>query len=679
MPPASAPGAPGSPPFPAIARLAFVRGVVLGLACALCVGLFFRNQIANGFTLLLGDRHDAVIALSILEHWRNVLAGAAEWTRTAYFHPVPDTLGYNDGYLLFGLAYAAFRALGADPFLGGELTNMAMRAVGFLGMHAACRRVFGLPFAWSLLGAALFTLSNNLFIRASHAQLFSIGFLPVLAVLLHAAGSALLAGRRMALLGWGAAFALLFAALLMTGFYMAWYFAFLFGATCLAWLLLAGRGERRALATAVLAAPLPLAALAALAAVANLPFLRLYLPKAAETGMHPWEMALQHTPTPLDVLHVGEANLLFGWLVASLNAAFRPDFPGWSERMTGLTPLLLLCFAAACVWLWRGAAGVEPGRRAWLRALAVASVATWALTLRFGDTTGWWLVWSAVPGAKAARVVARYQLVLAIPVIALAVLALSVWARRRLPAAAIGALAALLLLEQANGYAPLFLDRTLELSRLRSVPAPPARCRAFWVSAARAESRFGEAVEDPYNHNTEAMLIASVLRLPTVNGISTFNPPGWPAGWPGQEGYEAGVAAWAERHGLAAGLCALDLRRMAWLPPAAASGEADGAASPPNRLAPAALPGFTGSREAEQMPDKKTDARTDAERDEPASGSVENPVPPDEAQPGDRSELGANLGGPVDVFPGARRGGVDHRTPGTAPAQNRVGPEKRRD
>ena len=83
------------------------------------------------------------------------------------------------------------------------------------------------------------------------------------------------------------------------------------------------------------------------------------------------------------------------------------------------------------------------------------------------------------------------------------------------------------------------------------------------------------------------------------------------------------------------------------------------------------------------MADQKQGAEAAPEagagRDEPASGSVDNPIPPDEAQPGDRSELGANLGGPVDVFPGARRGGVDHNTPGTAPPQNRTGPEKRRD
>lgn len=41
-----------------------------------------------------------------------------------------------------------------------------------------------------------------------------------------------------------------------------------------------------------------------------------------------------------------------------------------------------------------------------------------------------------------------------------------------------------------------------------------------------------------------------------------------------------------------------------------------------------------------------------AERGEdPAAGTVDSPVAPGEAQAGDLSEMGANLGGPVDVFP----------------------------
>src|SRR5690348_1563008 len=79
------------------------------LAAVLCLAVFFRAELRNGFTLLLGDRHDGVIALAILEHWRNVLRGAEPWNRMAYFWPVPDTLGYNDGFLAFGLLHAVFR------------------------------------------------------------------------------------------------------------------------------------------------------------------------------------------------------------------------------------------------------------------------------------------------------------------------------------------------------------------------------------------------------------------------------------------------------------------------------------------------------------------------------------------------------------------------------------------
>ena len=80
--------------------------------------------------------------------------------------------------------------------------------------------------------------------------------------------------------------------------------------------------------------------------------------------------------------------------------------------------------------------------------------------------------------------------------------------------------------------------------------------------------------------------------------------------------------------------------------------------------------------ERKRQPQPQPD--TDEARDGPAAGTIDHPIAPDQAQPGDRSELGANLGGPVDVFPGSQRGGVDHRTPGTPPQQNRVGPPKER-
>jgi hypothetical protein len=538
------------------------RGLAATLCGALCLAFFFRGQLGDGFTLLLGDRHDGVIALSILEHWYNVLRGIEAWDRTAYFFPVPATLGYNDGYLLFGLLHAGFRSLGVDPFLSGELVNVATRAIGFAATLALGRRLFGLTFGWALLGAALFTISNNLFIRGSHVQLFSVSFVPALALLGHGVLTALWDGRRRALLGWGAGFCLLFAACLMTGFYMAWYSAFLGGALLLAWLAVAGSTARRRLWVTARAQAWPLAALAAFAVALNLPFLAVYLPKAAETGMHPWADVVRNAPEPLDMLNVGQENLLWGWLVRALNDAFRPGFPAWSERMTGLPPLLLALYAASLVWLARGPA-LPPARLALLRALGLASLVTWLLTIQVGGVTAWSLVYAYVPGAKAPRVVARYQLFLTPTVI---LLALAFLASRRWPRLPMAVVAAVLLLEQANSYAPRFLDRPLENGRLAAVPVPPAGCLAFYVSAARTESRFGEAVADPYNHNTEAMIVAAARHIPTVNGISTFNPPHWPAGIPDDPGYRAGVEAYAAAWGVN-GLCALDLQAMRWSGP----------------------------------------------------------------------------------------------------------------
>ena len=150
-----------------------------------CVGgIFLPVTFRNGFSLLIGDRYDGVIEVSILEHWFNVVRGHAHWATTNYFFPAPHTLGYNDGYLLFGLVFSGFRLWGLDPYLSSELVNVVLRAVGFVAFYILARRLAALSVTWALFAAILFTIANNLFVHAYHAQLFSVCFVPVIALLL---------------------------------------------------------------------------------------------------------------------------------------------------------------------------------------------------------------------------------------------------------------------------------------------------------------------------------------------------------------------------------------------------------------------------------------------------------------------------------------------------------------
>jgi hypothetical protein len=527
---------------------------------------FFRYQIANGFTQLFGDRYDGVIELSILEHWYNVFRGLSHWSQTNYFYPVTGSLGYNDGYFIYGLIYAAFRTRGVDPFLSSELVNITVRLIGFATFYIACRRVVQVTWAYALLGALLFTISNNIFIHMFHAQLLSVSFVPLLAVLAYGAFESLSAERWRGLLIWGVAFNLLFSACLMTGFYMAWYFAYLACATLGTWIAMAGRQRLKTTFAALRKKSVPLAILLCAAVLANIPFMSLYLPKALESGMHPYEVVFQYTPSVLDLVHVGDHNLLYGRLQVLINEYLRPGFPAFSERTTGFPLLVLFLFACAVVSLWRLRHLQDSTVILFLRALAVATVATWVLTLHVGPMSPYYLVYHLVPGAQVVRVVARYQIFLTAPVIALAMFYLSQNASRT-TAPILAMVCAFLILEEINIASPLSLDRLHELTRLKAVTSPPPECEAFFVSAARPETLFGPLTDGIVSHNVDAMLIAETTHLPTVNGTSTFVPPGWNLVNPESRSYHERVTAWALQNGVRK-LCGLDLKTMHWdLPP----------------------------------------------------------------------------------------------------------------
>ena len=170
--------------------------VAAGLLVLLaCLGELYARELTHGFRTLPGDLLDTRIADALQLHWWNVIAGGEPRRQPVFFHPTPDTLGFNDGYLLFGLFMAAFRLLGADVLLASELAGVPFQVAGFVGLYVLGREALALPRPFALLAAAVGVLSNGIHLEQAHQQLLTAYLAPVLGVLLWRAGARVRAGR----------------------------------------------------------------------------------------------------------------------------------------------------------------------------------------------------------------------------------------------------------------------------------------------------------------------------------------------------------------------------------------------------------------------------------------------------------------------------------------------------
>ncbi|WP_371869719.1 DUF7024 domain-containing protein [Duganella flavida] len=534
--------------------------VLLTLAVALLVlAVFFRQQIHSHFGYLSGDRYDGVIQVALLEHWFNVFRGWSHWSSPNYFYPYPNTLGYNEGLFLNGVLYSFFRALSFDAFLANELVNMVIKSVGFFGFLAAARRMLKLPFEWALLGAAIFTLSNNSFMQLSHAQLLSVSLAPLEALLIYNAAQALLALQSRRLFVSGSLAALLFAGWMMSCLYTAWFFAVFALIAVLFQLLLRGLPGLKQLGQAVADNKVALLGIAAVAALSLLPFISVYLGSGKQ---RPWSEILFYVPSLFDSFNVGTGNAVFGDMIASLHAGCEMCDLGSGEREAGIAPVLLLLAGMCILDIFKRQLPLPEEVKTIMVGIAAASLVLWLLSIRFDQDTGWAWLYQYLPGGSGLRVVSRIFLLLTLPATALAVWYLS---RSSWSPLVLLAVSALLLAEEVNHSPITTLDRHLLLDRVSGMPPAPAECRAFFTTASpdTVDGDTSFPVGAMYPHNVDAMLIAELVHLPTINGFASFNPKDWNFASPAAPDYLLRVQAYAKAHQLQ-GLCQLDLVDKRW-------------------------------------------------------------------------------------------------------------------
>lgn len=532
------------------------EAIVVALGAFISVYLFFWPQFTSGFSVMYGDAFDGVIESILISHWHWVFQGLRHWNEPMYLLPHPDALGYNDGYFLYGVIGSLFRLFGVDVLRASEYTHVTVKLIGYFSIYALLRRINHRPLI-NVGMSIVFSISVNA-ITGAHEQLLAVAFAPAMVWLGLRALDQAEAGHRWRFAIRASVWAVLYGAWLMTGFYMAFFFA-LFVIVTIAVMALVERGFVRRYAEVALANRLPLAMIIGVAIVSIVPFLAVYLPKLRETGGQSVATAIAYAQYPYDVVNFGPGSMLWGGLWTFINSMHAVPLFRDHEQMTGFTPFFLVLFVVAGVSL-RSFVRTPRSNDVVMLSLFVSTLVLMLLVIRIGDKSLWWLVYHFVPGGKGLRVTSRMFIFLSFPM----TLVIGYWlhGKEKVGAAFLLLILSVLIFEQIDLAPKVNLNVNDQLSHIAHIPTPPAACKAFYGIHPRGYASTNKTAEAMYV-NVQSMLVADRVNIPTINGAASFLPSDWDFLSTPEDTYPQRAAAFAQRNGVN-GLCEYDISSRAW-------------------------------------------------------------------------------------------------------------------
>lgn len=532
----------------------------LAFALALSVGVLgtwlqHRHQFFSGFDLFPGPRGDTRLIAYLCEHWYQTLRGHGEPLSPAMFYPVKNTLGYSDALLLFAPPYSMLRAGGVGIFTALAFTVVLFNFLNYVCCFLLLNKTLRFGVIASCVGAMFFAFNNPKLAQPDHLQLQPVFLLPLIAMMLIRVvrdGDALSRGKVFSILSLAA---LLFCVQMLTSFYVGWFFAFwcaLFLGLCVVF-----RRTREILMACVRRHWRSMAGAAAVFVLGMSPFLLIYLPAVRQVGGWPYEMAVGYIPAIKSFFLMADGNYVWGRVMETFVGAHTAG-SDWGRRIgIGLVPTV--------AWLVITGFGLRAMRKSastnylFLGVLILAVNLLVIIGFQVRGHSLWRFVHELFPGAKGIRAVARYAIVLALPMaIAFAWAMERVSARRSLSAVLV-AIAGFGLFEQFSSGEGEYFSIRAENARLRRLAARlPGDCTAFYVTAGEdvgaSEGRFRN---QQLMH--DAMLVSLLRGVPTLNGRSGKSPPGWSLREVNAPDYEERVARWIAQHRLDGKVCRLEI------------------------------------------------------------------------------------------------------------------------
>ncbi len=428
-------------------------------------------------------------------------------------------------------------------FEAAEFTIILFNFLNYLVCFVLLNKVLRFNLFASIAGAAFFAFNSPKLVQLGHLQLQPILFLPLALI-----GIVILFQKRETLsqkqaFGLIALSALSLAVQLLTGFYPAWFFVF--WSVLFLILTLLFTQTRNVVFDLVKRFWPSLMGSVAIFFVALIPFVLAYLPVFRSAGGRPYKEMHVLIPVPMSFLLMGYRNYFWGGISSALN----PNFSLSPELQIGIGLIPTIAWLGLFMFaLWILIKNFRSGVKReflFLAQLILATSLVYLLGLRYWNGfSPWQFVYAYFPGAQVVRAVARYALVLALPMaIAFAFLIhyllnkISQQTHRKILFAVLFVLTTFGLVEQFgrkegfNGFS--ISDENQYLNQLAQ--SLPNDCSSFYVE-----------LEPPIIHNEfeyqlDAMFVSVLKGLPTLNGYSGHLPPDWPLWEVGGPAYKSHV------------------------------------------------------------------------------------------------------------------------------------------
>ncbi len=535
--------------------------------------LFHIPQFASRFDMFPGDRGDARLVTYLLEHWYQVFRGNENWLSPQMFYPTKGVIAYAD--LLFGysIPYSILRTLGLGIFEASESTIIVLNFLNYLVCFILLKKILRFNTFASCAAAFFFAFNSPKLVQMGHFQLQPVLFLPMAIIFV------VMVVQRMETLSVHKAFLLLcLAALsfdlqLLSGFYLGWFF--MLWCSLFVALVLVFKRTRLFLWTFVKKF-WPTLLGAGLVLVAGLtPFFIAYVPLVRASSGRSYKEVSELIPVFWSLLVMGERNYLWG----TFSTAIQRSHPLHPELQIGigLVPSLAwLGVTTLAVWLIERNRKMSNGfglpyneernktTQMFLALLVIATTLFYLLGMRYRNSfSPWELVYSHFPGAQGIRAVARYVILLTLPisiafayVIDRATRKISMGNRRPVRMTMYAALFVVIAFglgeqfarnKNFNGFS--VKDENAYLKKLSA--ALPSNCSSFYVAIGPSGRR------NQFEYQVDAALVSIMTHIPTMNGYSGQFPSNWGLWQVKAPDYEANVKAWIDANHLQGNICRL--------------------------------------------------------------------------------------------------------------------------